>query len=156
MKATFQFNTTFMYLIAVLMFMKLYQVRHSDVSANAVGVFFGLGVALFLETVSIYYSGPMILFVVCKILFSELKKLCVRKEGSEKQSHEARPRLVCLLLIALVNIALCLYFGISGTPGASNYLLLIFFTNLALYGTYYCAMKILCGERINPPTRTPT
>merc|ERR1719228_1999760 len=178
---TFQFDTTFMYLIALLMFMKLYQVRHSDVSANAVGVFFGLGVALFLETISVYYSGPIfwfffctvyiivivvvsvhaynlgvikydykILFVVCKILFSELKKLCVRKEGSENQSHKARPRLVCLLLIALVNIALCLYFGISGTPGASNYLLLIFFTNLALYGTYYCAMKIICGERINP------
>ena len=65
---TFQFDTTFMYLIAVLMFMKLYQVRHSDVSANAVGVFFGLGV------VKYDYKS---LFVVCKILFSELKRaLC--------------------------------------------------------------------------------
>ena len=34
------------------------QIRHPDVSANAIGVFFGLGVALFLETFSIYYSGP--------------------------------------------------------------------------------------------------
>jgi len=55
---TFQFDTTFMYLIAVLMFIKLYQIRHPDVSANAIGVFFGLGVALFLETFSIYYNGP--------------------------------------------------------------------------------------------------
>ena len=34
------------------------QIRHPDVSANAIGVFFGLGVALFLETFSIYYNGP--------------------------------------------------------------------------------------------------
>ena len=61
---TFQFDTTFMYLIAV---------------------------------------------VVCKILFSELKKLYARKEG------------------------------------ALNYLLLILFTNLALYGTYYCASSTLVG-----------
>ena len=81
---TFQFDTTFMYLIAVLMFMKLYQVslerlhirkiilfrfkvRHSDVSANAVGVFFGLGVALFLETISIYYSGPAFWAIFCLV-----------------------------------------------------------------------------------------
>ena len=62
---TFQFDTTFMYLIAVLMFMKLYQVRHADVSANAVGVFFGLGVALLLETISIYYSGPIFWIFFC-------------------------------------------------------------------------------------------
>ena len=58
-----------MYLIAILMFMKLYQVRHSDISANAVGVFFGLGVALFLETISIYYSGPIFWLLFCTVYF---------------------------------------------------------------------------------------
>ena len=81
-EVTFQFDTTFMYLLAVLMFMKLYQVsdqyyskyliidcqvRHSDVSANAIGVFFGLGVALFLETISIYYSGPWFWAFFCTV-----------------------------------------------------------------------------------------
>ena len=65
---TFQFDTTFMYLIAILMFMKLYQIRHSDISANAVGVFFGLGVALFLETISIYYSGPIFWILFCTVI----------------------------------------------------------------------------------------
>ena len=86
---TFQFDTTFMYLIAVLMFMKLYQVhlglyvgyihdrhvlqvRHADVSANAVGVFFGLGVALLLETISIYYSGPWFWAVFCTVSSKKL------------------------------------------------------------------------------------
>lgn len=175
---TFQFDTTFMYLLAVLMFMKLYQVRHSDVSANAIGVFFGLGVALFLETISIYYSGPWfwaffctvyiivivvvsvhaynlgvvkydykILWAVARILYLEIKKVFVNTEGTEKKK-KARPRLVCLLLIGLINIILCLYFGISGTPGASNYLLAIFFLNLTIYGSYYCVMKIMTGEKL--------
>ena len=85
---TFQFDTTFMYLLAVLMFMKLYQVktiqlyyiliiihfqvRHSDVSANAIGVFFGLGVALFLETISIYYSGPWFWAFFCTVSQTQL------------------------------------------------------------------------------------
>merc|ERR1719150_288737 len=178
---TFQFDTTFMYLIAVLMFMKLYQVRHADVSANAVGVFFGLGVALFLETFSIYYSGPgfwalfcsvyiiviivvsvhaynigavkydwKILWVVAKILAVEVQRVCCKRDCEDKtKSHQARPRLVCLLVIGLINVAMCLFFGISGTPGASNYLLAIFFMNLTIYGIYYCTMKQINGENIN-------
>ena len=51
--------------------------------------------------------------------------------------------------MAVVNMLLCLYFGISGTPGASNYLLAIFFLNLALYGSYYCTMKLLHGESLH-------
>ena len=171
---TFQFDTTFMYLIAVLMFMKLYQTRHSDVSGNAIGVFFGLGVALFLETLSIYYSGPLfwiffcivymivivvvsvhafnigvvkydykILFVVIKILTKEIKNLFAKEEvPSVEAPRQAKSRMVCLITIAVINMILCLFFGISGTPGASNYLLAIFFLNLALYGGYYCAMKV--------------
>lgn len=178
---TFQFDTTFMYLIALLMFMKLYQVRHSDVSANAVGVLFGLGVALLLETISLYYSGPFfwaffcsvyiivivvvsvhaynigmvkydykILCVVLRILGRELNKVCAKQDNPEtSRQQKARPRLICLLLIAFINVLLCLYFGISGTPGASNYLLIVFFLNLVLYGSYYCVMKILNGEKIN-------
>ena len=64
---TFQFDTTFMYLIAILMFLKLYQVRHADVSPDAVGVFLGLGVALILEIISIYYSGPAFWAVFCTV-----------------------------------------------------------------------------------------
>jgi len=174
---TFQFDTTFMYLIAVLMFIKLYQVRHADVSANAVGVFFGLGVALMLETISIYYSGPWfwaffctvyiivivvvavftynigaiqydwkILCVVSRIIAAEFKRMCCKDK--DDTGHRARPRLICLVIMGLINVALCLYFGISGTPGASNYLLAIFFLNLTIYGVYYCVMKVMNGEKI--------
>ena len=45
----------------------LQQVRHADVSANAIGVFFGLGVALLLETISVYYSGPVFWVFFCTV-----------------------------------------------------------------------------------------
>ena len=53
----------------------LTQIRHPDVSANAIGVFFGLGVALFLETFSIYYSGPGFWALFCFVNISIKSKL---------------------------------------------------------------------------------
>lgn len=38
----FQFDTTFMYVIAVLCFIKIYQFRHSDASSNAYKAFIGI------------------------------------------------------------------------------------------------------------------
>lgn len=90
-KITFQFDTTFMYVIAIIMFMKLYQVinmpmqnrgenfffqlfkffqaRHADVSADAMVVFLGLGTALLLEIISIYYSSKIFWFIFCIVSF---------------------------------------------------------------------------------------
>ena len=53
----FQFDTTFMYCISVLVFLKVYQFRHSDVTSTAHHVFLVIGVALILEVVGIFYSG---------------------------------------------------------------------------------------------------
>jgi len=175
---TFQFDTTFMYLMCILMFLKLYQVRHADVSANAVGVFFGLGVSLFLETISIFYHGTIfwtffsliylivivvsvvhgynlgvvrydykILYNVAKILYYEVRRMLNRKPG-DAYMPRVRSRLMFLIVSGTVNVILCLYFGISGTPGASNYLLAIYILNLAMYFAYYCIMKVLNGESI--------
>ena len=38
----FQFDTTFMYVITVLCYIKIYQFRHSDASSNAYKVFIGM------------------------------------------------------------------------------------------------------------------
>merc|ERR550519_2644435 len=59
-------------LLHILLHILLPQVRHADVSANAVGVFFGLGVALFLETISIYYNGPTFWFFFCLFMLTTL------------------------------------------------------------------------------------
>jgi len=174
---TFQFDTTFMYLISILMFLKLYQMRHADVSANAVGVFFGLGVSLILETISIIYSGPWFWVFFCgayiivilvtvvhaynlgvvrydyKILYNVTRILWFElKKIVSVPGHPAVPRvrsrLVCLSCMAGVNLSLCLFFGIARTSGASNYLLAIYILNLSMYFMYYCIMKLKHGEKI--------
>ena len=53
----FQFDTTFMYCISVLVFLKVYQFRHTDVTNMAHHVFLVIGVALILEVFGIFYSG---------------------------------------------------------------------------------------------------
>ena len=81
---TFQFDTTYMYLIAILMFLKLYQGRHPDVSCDAFKSYMGLGVALTLEVItcvslsiksailqafSYYYNGIIFWIIFCIIYF---------------------------------------------------------------------------------------
>jgi len=66
---TFQFDTTYMYLIAILMFIKLYQGRHPDVSCDAFKSYMGLGVALTLEAFSYYYDGITFWIIFCIIYF---------------------------------------------------------------------------------------
>ena len=56
---SFQYDTTFMYLIAILIFVKLYQNRHPDSSASSVKAYIVLGFALMAEAMSIHmYSSP--------------------------------------------------------------------------------------------------
>ena len=72
---SFQFDTTFMYLIAILIYVKLYQNRHPDSSASSVKAYLVLGLAIALEAISIYsgmspvfwtiFCGIYILGVVC-------------------------------------------------------------------------------------------
>jgi len=51
---SFQFDTTYMYLIAILIYVKLYQNRHPDMSANSIQAYLVLGGAIVLEAISIY------------------------------------------------------------------------------------------------------
>merc|ERR550525_2336064 len=62
---SFQFDTTFMYLIAILIYSKLYQNRHPDISANSIHVYLVLGAALILEALALYFSGPPFWTVFC-------------------------------------------------------------------------------------------
>ena len=51
------------------------QVRHADVAPDAVAVFLGLGVALCLEIISIYHSGPAFWAVFCIVSDSDMKSI---------------------------------------------------------------------------------
>ena len=64
MSVFFQITGYFSFLLCILYFF-VFKVRHADVSADAMVVFLGLGVALGLEIISIYYSSRTFWLIFC-------------------------------------------------------------------------------------------
>ena len=64
-----QFDTTMMYVICVLCYVKLYQFRHPDATANAYSTFGLLGLVVFLEALALYSSSWIVygIFLGCYI-----------------------------------------------------------------------------------------
>ena len=54
---SFQFDTTFMYVLVAMIFLKFYQFRHPDIATNAYISFSMIGMSLIFETAS-YYAPP--------------------------------------------------------------------------------------------------
>jgi hypothetical protein len=85
----FQFDTTYMYLIAILMFVKLFQGRHPDLSLDAFQAYLGLGVALILEALSFYCNGLPYWIVFCTVYMIFVIIICVvaYSLGTIKKDH---------------------------------------------------------------------
>ena len=54
---SFQFDTSYMYIVLVLMFLKIYQYRHPDITLNAYIVFSYVSMMLIFEAVGCYVRG---------------------------------------------------------------------------------------------------
>lgn len=52
---SFFLDTSFMYVIAVLVMVKLYQNRHPDINATAYSTFSVVGIAIFIGMCDVYY-----------------------------------------------------------------------------------------------------
>ena len=66
-----QFDTTFMYAIAVLVFLKVYQFRHADITSTGHLVFMWIGIALTFEMVGYFTTHILfwILFIAIYVVF---------------------------------------------------------------------------------------
>ena len=71
----FQFDTTFMYVIAILLIVKVYQFRHPDVSSNAYKIFFGISLVIFLEVIGIFNGNNAFWIVLALIQITVLGAL---------------------------------------------------------------------------------
>ena len=183
-----------MYLIAILIYVKLYQNRHPDTSSNSVQTYLVLGGAIVLEAISIYSQNSEIfwaffclvymislVFLVahiyqmdthrqkcqsckdkCKCLkrFIFIRVYALLADESMKamgkvynrKLHRIRPLLVFISTTFCINVGLCAFFAWNASQKdttASNYLLYLFIINMALYLTYYIAMKKISGERLS-------
>ena len=84
---SFQFDTTFMYIMAVLVFLKVYQFRHPDVTSNAYIVFAFIALGLMFEVIG-YYSHNWIfwtIFITAYIFFLVVFIIEVYFNGDTKQ-----------------------------------------------------------------------
>jgi len=167
-----QFDTTMMYLIMTLVFVKIYQFRHPDTTINAFLCMFTLCLALIFEALSLYivqntitkalfistfsllYFG-IIMYLGVNFYFNRsIKKSWHLKKNLEKLKKKLEEpgllahklRFVTSVMFVVVNIVVFLYvlysIGSKGTSLSTPFIL-IFGGNMFIYVTYYMARKIL-------------
>uniref|UniRef100_A0A4W4ERL5 SID1 transmembrane family member 2 n=1 Tax=Electrophorus electricus TaxID=8005 RepID=A0A4W4ERL5_ELEEL len=169
----FQFDTSFMYMIAGLCMLKLYQKRHPDINASAysayaclaaviffsvLGVVFGKGntafwvvfsvihiVATMLLSTQLYYVGRWRLDsgILRRILYV-IYTDCIRQCSGPMYID----RMVLLVMGNIVNWSLAAYGLIKRPNDFASYLLAIAICNLLLYFAFYIIMKLRSGERV--------
>jgi len=162
--ANFQFDTTFMFFIAVLIFLKLYQFRHADTTLTAQLVFLLIGVVLTLEVIGYFTSHPafwavfiitymffMLIFIlkiylnekrfkkVFAFIYNKLTSCCSYEKGNF--CNLLRDLLPCIIVI-IINILMATFFAVSQRPGVSRYLLAILMVNMMCYEVYYVFRKM--------------
>uniref|UniRef100_A0AAQ5YH25 SID1 transmembrane family, member 2 n=1 Tax=Amphiprion ocellaris TaxID=80972 RepID=A0AAQ5YH25_AMPOC len=169
----FQFDTSFMYMIAGLCMLKLYQKRHPDINASAytayaclaaviffsvLGVVFGKGnmafwivfsvihiLATLLLSTQLYYMGRWRLNAgILRRMLHIIYTDCIRQCSGPMYID----RMVLLVMGNIVNWSLAAYGLIERPNDFASYLLAIAICNLLLYFAFYIIMKLRSGERI--------
>ncbi|CAH1646872.1 unnamed protein product [Spodoptera littoralis] len=165
----FQFDTAFMYVLAVLCMVKIYQARHPDINARAHATFGVLAVLIFLVVWGVLGGGPLfwsvftVLHVFTFLLLSlriyyvgqfRLEKQSLAEAARELASVPARglrplysARLIMLLIANAVNWGFALYGLFTQSADFASHLLAVLLGNTLLYMVVYLCMKLLHGER---------
>ncbi|KAK4877903.1 hypothetical protein RN001_010409 [Aquatica leii] len=172
--SNFQFDSSFMYVIAVLCIVKLYQTRHPDINATAYSTFSVLAVAILLGMIGVLEANLMfwILFTVlhlslCLIMTAQIyyfgywkldKGVFLRVWQVYRHDFWASPRtvlrplhkgrMVLLVLGNLSNWGLAVAGIYNHERDFATYLLAVFMCNTMLYFIFYIVMKLLHKERI--------
>lgn len=174
-RQNYQFDTTFMYVLGALAFVKTYQFRHPDIISNAYKVFFGIGLILFLEVLGIFYHSPLfwtlclsayflLLVLLTSIvyhsgqwslnalvfvrIFQSLFGLLARRCKPSPENYSPS-RLLFVFLLNAMNLTV-IAFGAAAAPTVSTLLLVAFMSNLLLYQLYYFLMKLYHREPLTP------
>nr|QRW27851.1 sid-like C [Phaedon cochleariae] len=174
----FQFDSSFMYVMAVLCMVKLYQNRHPDINANAYTTFGVLAVAVLLGMIGIlegttyfwiffvilyimmcFYLSIKIYYMGCwrmrDVSLQRFKQVWIHDFRAGplnvlRPCHKAR-----FILLSLGNIcnwtlaAFALYYH---PKNFAVFLLAIFMANTLLYFFFYIIMKHFNGERVRIAT----
>ena len=162
MNVTFQFDTTCMYILLILVFLKVYQFRHPDITANAQGTFLILGIILLLEAIGGYVPPPIhvVIFVcTCSSIFLGLGfHLFSQKRVSVGRGIFFTVMITTNLILQVYMVYYTFAHAVHGgaVHGVSNYLLLIFGFNTLGYVAYYIIMKCYFVIKLKNPTESLT
>ncbi|XP_023115910.1 SID1 transmembrane family member 1 isoform X3 [Felis catus] len=178
--SNFQFDTSFMYMIAGLCMLKLYQTRHPDINASAYAAYASFAVVITLTVLGVVFGKNdlwfWIIFSAIHILASLALSTQIYYMGRFKIDVSdtdlgifrraamvfytdfvqqcSRPlymdRMVLLIVGNLVNWSFALFGLIYRPRDFASYMLGIFICNLLLYLAFYIIMKLRSSEKLLP------
>ena len=163
-----QFDTTIMYTMLILVFIKIYQFRHPDLVFDAFHVMYSFCALIILEATSIYIftTTAKVLFNIIFVLFyfaaffrvsmsfyyydlvDRTNLLIVLKHSYNNFGTCLYPkRFACCVICGFVNFVVMIYtvdrsFG-EGAASLSTPILIILSINVVLFLTYYMVNKVM-------------
>ncbi|XP_028165167.1 SID1 transmembrane family member 1-like isoform X1 [Ostrinia furnacalis] len=169
-KMNFQFDSSFMYVIAVLCMVKIYQSRHPDVNARAHATFMLLALVMALGLFGIMYPSVYFwtfftilhlttcLVLTLKIYYVGQFKLelrvfprgwgLLREHGRYALKPNYTARAVLLALANVANWALAVYGLYEHNKDFARHVLAILMGNTFLYTIFYVCMKLVHREKL--------
>ncbi|XP_050304871.1 SID1 transmembrane family member 1-like [Anthonomus grandis grandis] len=172
-QSNYQFDTSFMYVMAVLMMVKLYQNRHPDINATAYSTFTVVGFAIFIAMIGIL-NGSLFIWIAflvsyailimvlsLKIYYFNMVVVGVQQFYSKYQQaglcldtfHPIRKgRFIILCLANLANFAILgmgIYIYMNNVTDFGTFLLGLLLANTVLHTSFYTVMKLIHKEKIS-------
>ncbi|VDM32470.1 unnamed protein product [Hydatigera taeniaeformis] len=169
--SNFQFDTAYMYILALILMLKIYQTRHPDINASAHSAYMVMAVVILAGVTGVLYGGETF-WVLFTIVFLTMSvwltaeiyymgqwnfDICLprrlynlmRSDGINCLTPMYMERMVLLLVANCVNIGIAV-FGLFTRPrDFSSFLLSIFLINLLMYYFFYVIMKCRFRERFH-------
>ncbi|KYO22459.1 SID1 transmembrane family member 1 isoform X2 [Alligator mississippiensis] len=173
--SNFQFDTSFMYMIAGLCMLKLYQARHPDINASAYSAYASFAVVICLAVLGVVFGKNNMwfwaIFSIIHVFASLALSTQIYYMGRFKIDFGifrraamvlytdciqqcSRPmymdRMVLLVAGNLVNWSFAIFGLVYRPRDFASYLLGIFICNLLLYLAFYIIMKLRSSEKLLP------
>ncbi|XP_029434327.1 SID1 transmembrane family member 1 isoform X4 [Rhinatrema bivittatum] len=173
--SNFQFDTSFMYMIAGLCMLKLYQTRHPDINASAYAAYASFAAVIFLAVLGVVFGKNSTwfwaIFTIIHVLGSLALSTHIYYMGRFKIDFGIfrrialvlymdciqqcswpmyMDRMVLLIVGNLVNWSFAIFGLVYRPRDFASYMLGIFICNLLLYLAFYIIMKLRSSEKIQP------
>ncbi|XP_062934938.1 SID1 transmembrane family member 1 isoform X4 [Cynocephalus volans] len=178
--SNFQFDTSFMYMIAGLCMLKLYQTRHPDINASAYSAYASFALVITLTVLGVVFGKNDVWFWVIFSAIHILSSLALSTQiyymgrfkidvsdtdlgifrraamvfYTDCVQQCSRPlymdRMVLLIVGNVVNWSFALFGLIYRPRDFASYMLGIFICNLLLYLAFYIIMKLRSSEKVLP------